>query len=192
MIPDNLKPFLNKVIIEFNLNSKLRLAHFLAQVDHESGGFKFLQENLNYSANGLLTVFKKYFDADSANEYAHKPQMIASRVYANRMGNGDELSQEGWKYHGRGYIQLTGKDNYQKFSTYCNVDFITNPDLLATLEYGMKSAGWFWMVNNLNPIADMGTDDSIVKNITRKINGGLNGIEDRLNKFAEYYQMAPN
>lgn len=188
MIPENIKSFFDKTIDEFQIITKLRKAHFLAQVSHESGDFRHTEENLNYSATGLMVTFPKYFpEKTGAIIYQRQPIAIASRVYANRMGNGDEGSREGWKYRGRGYIQLTGKENYQKFSDFTKIDFITNPDLLATPEYAMRSAGWFWKINGLNEIADQGTQDEIVKRITKRINGGLNGIEDRLTRFAEYY-----
>lgn len=188
MIPENLKLFFDKTAEEFQITSRLRRAHFLAQVAHESGNFKHIEENLNYSATGLMATFSKYFpDMSGALTYQRHPSAIASRVYANRMGNGDESSRDGWKYRGRGYIQLTGKNNYRKFSEYSKIDVVTNPDLLATPELAMRSAGWFWKTNGLNEIADQGTQDEIVKRITKIINGSYNGLEDRLNKFAEYY-----
>lgn len=190
MIPENIKPFLDKTISEFQLNTKLRLAHFLAQVAHESGNFTHLSENLNYSAKGLQTTFLKYFpDMATALTYEHKPEAIASRVYANRMGNGDEGTREGWKYRGKGYIQLTGKENYEAFEKYSGLQVVENPDLLLIPENAMRSAGWFWCkVKNLNPIADKGTDDKIVEMITKRINGGLNGIVERKQLFADFYK----
>ena len=122
--------------------------------------------------------------------YARHPEAIASRVYANRMGNGNEMSRDGWKYRGKGYLQITGRDNYQKLSDFFKIDFVTNQDLLLQPEYAMRSAGWFWDSHRLNQIADKGTQDEVVKEITKIINGGLTNIEDRLNRFAEFYQTS--
>lgn len=168
---------LNKVLPEYKVNTKLRLAHFLAQILHESGNLKYKSENLNYSAKALRSVFGKYFKTDEiANQYARKPEKIANRVYANRMGNGDEASGDGWKYRGRGLIQLTGKNNYKACGDSIKLDFIKDPDLLInTAEASVKAACWFWNKNNLNNFAD--NDD--VKSITKRINGGFNGLEDR-------------
>ena len=167
---------LNKVLPENDINTPLRVAHFLAQVIHESAHFKTNSENLNYSASALQSVFKKYFpNATIANEYARKPEKIANRVYANRMGNGDEASGDGWTFRGRGLIQLTGRNNYTACKTDMKIDIVKNPDLLLVPEYALKSACWFWNKNNLNQYADK--DD--VVSITKKVNGGLNGIESR-------------
>lgn len=168
---------LNKVLPEYKINTKLRLCHFLAQILHESGNLKYKSENLNYSAKALRSVFGKYFKTDEiANQYARKPEKIANRVYANRMGNGDEVSGDGWKYRGRGLIQLTAKNNYKACGDFIKLDLIKNPDLLInTAEVSVKAACWFWNKNNLNNFAD--TDD--IKTITKRINGGYNGLEDR-------------
>jgi predicted chitinase len=156
--------------------SKLRLAHFFSQVLHESGCMRFDMENLNYSAKALRAVFGKYFEtADQAEKYARQPEKIANRVYADRMGNGSESSGDGWKYRGRGLIQLTGKNNYQAFANWMDDDtIIENPDLVAS-EYAVHSAVFFWDRNNLNAIADQ--DD--VRKLTRRINGGDNGLAHR-------------
>ena len=168
---------LNKILPEYKINTKLRLCHFLAQILHESGNLKYKSENLNYSAKALRSVFPKYFKTDEiANQYARKPEKIANRVYANRMGNGDEASGDGWLRRGRGLIQLTGTDNYKACTKALNVDLMKNPDLIiSNAEICMKTACWFWNKNNLNILADK--DD--VKSITKRINGGYNGIEDR-------------
>lgn len=168
---------LNKILPEYKINTKLRLAHFLAQILHESGNLKYKSENLNYSAKALRSVFGKYFKTDEiANQYARKPEKIANRVYANRMGNGDEASGDGWLRRGRGLIQLTGTDNYKACTKALNVDLMKNPDLIiSNAEICMKTACWFWDKNNLNELADK--DD--IKNITKRINGGFNGLEDR-------------
>lgn len=159
------------------LNTKLRMCHFLAQIIHESGHFKFKSENLNYSANALRCVFCKYFKTDTiANEYARKPEKIANRVYANRMGNGDEASGDGWKYRGRGLIQLTGKCNYEACGKAIGLDLINNPDLLIECaDASVLAACWFWNSKKLNEYADK--DD--VLTITKRINGGTNGLEER-------------
>ena len=165
------------------VNTPLRLAHFFAQIDHESG-LKPISENLNYSAKGLRLVFSKYFKTDlEAKKYERKPREIANKVYANRMGNGDELSGDGWRYRGRGFIQLTGKDNYRAFSDYTNKpDYLTDPDMLLNEPDAMVCALWFWSKNKLNTYADK--DD--IYTITRRINGGLNGIEHRKELLKKY------
>lgn len=168
---------LNKVLPTYQINTKLRLCHFLAQIIHESGNLKYKSENLNYSAKALRSVFGKYFKTDEiANEYARKPEKIANRVYANRMGNGDEASGDGWLRRGRGLIQLTGTDNYKACSKALNIDLMKNPDLIVSnAEICVKTACWFWSSKKLNELAD--NDD--VKTITKRINGGLNGYDDR-------------
>lgn len=157
-------------------DSRQRLAHFFAQILHESGGLRFDMENLNYSADGLLKVFPKYFKTRAdADAYARQPQKIASRVYASRMGNGDEASGDGWKYRGRGLIQLTGKDNYITFATWVgDPRIVDDPDLVAS-EYAVHSAVFFWDSRQLNTLAD--SDD--VVGLTKKINGGTNGLAHR-------------
>jgi putative chitinase len=136
-----------------------------------------------------MRTFPKYFpEKTRAIIYQRQPIAIASRVYANRMGNGDENSREGWKYRGRGYIMGTGKEFYERFGKFANIDLVSDPDLLLQPELAMRAAGWFWDKHKLNLLADKGTDDEVVKAITKVVNGGLNGIEDRLNRFAEIYQ----
>lgn len=167
---------LNKVLPENGIDTPLRACHFLAQIIHESGHLKYNAENLNYSASALQSVFKKYFPNETiANEYARKPEKIANRVYANRMGNGSEASGDGWKYRGRGLIQLTGKNNYTSCGNDLGIDLVNNPDLLLVPEYALKSACWYWNKNKLNDYADK--DD--INTITRRINGGINGLADR-------------
>jgi putative chitinase len=180
-IPDTAK--------KFNINSNLRLAHFLAQCGHESGGFKATQENLNYSSKGLMGIFKKYFPtAQLAESYARQPEKIASRVYADRMGNNNESSKEGWKFRGRGYIQLTGKFNYDKFNQQVPEDIMANPDLVAT-KYPLMSAAFFFNSNNLWAICDKGADDAAVTAVTKRVNGGTIGLPDRIKHFKEYYNL---
>lgn len=171
------------VIEKFQINTPLRLAHFLAQCAHESGNFKLVQENLNYSAEGLQKVFKKYFPNEIlAKQYERKPNAIANRVYGNRMGNGNENSNEGSKFKGRGYIQLTGKDNYKAFDAVVPEDILANPELVAT-KYPLLSAAWFWNSRKLNTIADKGASDAEVTAITKLVNGGTHGLADRIAKF---------
>lgn len=164
-----------KVFKTYEINTPLRQAHFIAQVGHESGGFIFTKENLNYSADALLKVFPKYFNADSAASHARNPQMIANRVYSNRMGNGDVISNDGWNYRGRGLIQLTGKTNYTAFAKDIGIDLAKAPAYLETPEGAAMSAGWFWNKNKLNAKAD--ADD--IKGATKIINGGTHGLDDR-------------
>ncbi len=159
-----------------------RIAGFLAQTSHESGKYKFLIENLNYSDKGLLKTFPKYFDESNVMEYARKPEAIANRVYANRMGNGDEASGDGWRYCGRGLIQLTGKNNYQAFANSEQMNIEEVPDYLITYVGAVRSALWFWNKNNLNDTADAG--DLVM--MTKKINGGTHGLAERT---AEYKRI---
>jgi putative chitinase len=165
--------------------SALQLSHFLSQVAHESGNFKFKSENLNYSADGLVNIFGKYFNSATAQSYARQPEKIANKVYANRMGNGNEASGDGWKHRGRGYIQLTGKDNYTEFDKTVDDDILANPDLVAT-KYPLASALFFFDKNNLWSLmkdASLPTQTIICK----RVNGGTNGLEDRIKHFNEYF-----
>lgn len=170
----------------YKLN-KARAAHFFAQTAHESGGFKAFSENLNYGAKGLRGIFGKYFPTDGmAKNYERQPERIANRVYANRMGNGDEASGDGWKYRGRGALQLTGKSNYQAFADYISrPDVMTNPDLVAG-ELCFESALWFFDRNKLWSICDQGITDAAILALTRKINGGVHGIDDRKMKTKKF------
>lgn len=186
-IPDAVFAQIPSACAAFNINSPLRLAHFLAQCGHESGGFKAVSENLNYSADGLKKIFGKYFPGD-ASAYARNPEKIASKVYANRMGNGDEASKEGWKFRGRGYIQLTGKSNYEKFTKFIGEDCIANPDLVAT-KYPLASAAFFFDSNKLWSICDKGADDATVTAVTKRVNGGTIGLADRIKHFREFHSL---
>lgn len=173
-------PYLNKYMDAFGINTPLRIAHFLGQIAVESAQLTAWVENLNYSEQGLLNVFPKYFTRAIVKAYARKPQKIASRVYANRLGNGSELSGDGWKYRGRGIIQITGKSNYKAYGDYLvktgmNVDLLKNPELLETLPGLIKSGCWWWWSHGCNELADK---DSVIL-LTRKINGGSNGIAER-------------
>jgi putative chitinase len=191
-VPDRVIEQIPAVSEKFGVNTPLRLAHFLAQCGHESGGFRLTQENLNYSAKGLVGIFKKYFPTEAvALQYQRNPQKIANRVYASRMGNGDEASGEGFKFRGRGYIQLTGKSNYSAFDKTVEDDITANPDLVAT-KYPLLSAAWFWSKNGLNTIADGGSTDEVVTKATKRVNGGTIGLADRIKHFKEYHTLLIN
>jgi putative chitinase len=173
----------------FGITTSLRLAHFLAQCGHESGGFRAVSENLNYSAKGLLGIFRKYFtNVNLAMQYERKPEKIANRVYSSRMGNGNEASGEGYKFRGRGYIQLTGKDNYKAFDATVGEDILANPDLVAT-KYPLASAAFFFKRNNLWAICDRGASMDVVTAVTKRVNGGTIGLADRQKHFKEYYNL---
>jgi putative chitinase len=188
-IPDSVIAMIPEVASKFEINTPLRLAHFLAQCGHESGGFKLTKENLNYSAKGLNGIFKKYFPTlESAVPYERKPEKIANKVYGGRMGNGLEGSGEGWKFHGRGFIQLTGKENYTAFTKSIGEDCIANPDLVAS-KYALASAAWFFNKNGLHKMADGGANDTTVTSITKRVNGGTIGLPDRIKHFNEYYKL---
>ncbi len=188
-IPDAVIPLLKDVMAKFEINNPLRLAHFLAQCGHESGNFRVTRENLNYSAEGLTKIFPKYFpNIEVAMLFAKQPEKIANKVYANRMGNGDEASGEGFKFRGRGYIQLTGKQNYTMFGQAIGQDLNANPEKVA-VEYPLLSAAWFFHKNGLHKIADEGATDIIVTRITKRVNGGTIGLQDRIKHFKEYYDL---
>ena len=187
-VPDGVISQIPGIQAKFEINTPLRLAHFLAQCGHESGGFKLVKENLNYGAKGLLGIFPKYFNAETAALYERKPEKIANVVYASRMGNGDKTSGDGWKFHGRGFIQLTGHDNYKAFSAAINEDCVANPDLVAT-KYPLASAAWFFHKNGLHKIADEGATDAVVTKVTKRVNGGTIGLVDRIKHFKEYHTL---
>ena len=188
-IPDAVIAQIPDTAAKFELNTPLRLAHFLAQCGHESGGFRVVNENLNYSTQGLMGIFKKYFPTQSlAEQYQRKPEAIASKVYGGRMGNGPESTKEGFKFRGRGYIQLTGKDNYTAFGKAINEDLTVSPDKVAT-HYPLLSAAWFFTKNGLHKIADQGATDAVVTQVTKRVNGGTIGLADRIKHFKEYYHL---
>jgi putative chitinase len=185
-VPDSVIAQIPDTAARFNITTPLRLAHFLAQCGHESGGFN---ENLNYGAKGLRGIFPKYFPTDAlALQYERKPEKIANRVYSSRMGNGDEASGEGWKFRGRGYIQLTGKSNYASFDKTVEDDIVGNPDLVAT-KYPLASAAFFFNSNRLWAICDQGATDANVTAVTKRVNGGTIGLADRIKHFKEYYAL---
>jgi putative chitinase len=187
-IPDSVIAQIPDTAKKFGITTNLRLAHFLAQCGHESGGFKAVSENLNYSADGLVKIFGKYFNSTTAAGYARNPEKIASKVYASRMGNGNEASKEGFKFRGRGYIQLTGKENYTKFGKFIGEDIASNPDLVAT-KYPLASAAFFFNSNKLWAICDKGADTATVTAVTKRVNGGTIGLADRIKHFKEYYDL---
>ena len=194
-VPDTVIAQIPSIQEKFGVTNALRLAHFLAQAGHESGGFRVTQENLNYSAKGLVGIFKKYFkrpdgtvDEPKAAAYAKKPEKIANLVYGGRMGNGAEASGDGYKFRGRGYIQLTGKDNYTAFGKSIGVDMSVNPDSVAST-HALTSAAWFWSKNKLNEIADTGATDEVVTKITKRVNGGTIGLPDRIKHFKEFHTL---
>ena len=188
-IPDAVIAMIPAVAQKFQIDSALRLAHFLAQCGHESGGFRLTKENLNYSAKGLNGIFKKYFPTlESALPYERKPEKIANKVYGGRMGNGPESTGDGAKFCGRGYIQLTGKDNYTAFGKSIGEDVCANPQVVAE-KYALLSAAWFFNKNGLHKMADGGASDVVVTSITKRVNGGTIGLPDRIKHFKEYYHL---
>ena len=187
-IPDSVIAQIPDTAAKFGITTPLRLAHFLSQCGHESGGFKAVTENLNYSADGLKKIFPKYFPGNLNESYARNPQKIANKVYSSRMGNGDEASGEGFKFRGRGFIQLTGKSNYMSFDKTVDDDIIANPDLVAT-KYPLASAAFFFQKNNLWSICDQGATDQVVAAVTKRVNGGHIGLQDRLKHFKEYWEL---
>lgn len=170
------------------LTSAVRMAHFLAQCSHESGGFMRTVENLNYSANGLLKTFPKYFTQENFVSYARDPKRIGNRVYEGRMGNGDEASGDGYKYRGRGYIQLTGHDNYAAFGQFIGDNCLDRPELVAT-KYPLASAGWFFTKNNIWAICDSGINYASITAVTKKVNGGTHGLTERTALFNLYWGL---
>jgi putative chitinase len=185
-VPDTVIAQIPDVMTKFKIDTPLKLAHFLSQCGHESGGFRVVNENLNYSAKGLMGIFKKYFpDSTKAEAYQRKPEKIANVIYANRMGNGNEASGEGYKYRGRGYIQLTGKQNYTAFGKAIGEDIAANPDLVAT-KYPLLSAAWFF-TRCLPKCTD--ASDTAVTAVTKCVNGGTIGLEDRKKHFKEYFAL---
>ena len=177
-----------KAAMAFYKLTPYRAAHFFGQTGHETNSYKAFSENLNYSASGLSKIFGRYFPGNLEEEYARKPEKIASRVYGNRMGNGDEESKDGWKFRGRGALQLTGKNNYTAFSKYLDKpEILDNPDLVAN-EYAFESAMFFFEKNNLWSICDKGIDSNTITKLTKRINGGTNGLDHRKVLTLKYYE----
>lgn len=197
IIPDSVIGQIPETSEKFNINTPLRLSHFLSQCSHESGNFKSVSENLNYSVKRMLEIFKSDFDVNrdgliseseksKAKSIVGNPVAIGNFVYANQNGNGSESSGDGYRYRGRGYIQLTGKENYQKFDAFVNEDIVADPDLVAT-KYPLMSAAFFFNSNNLWKICDRGATNAVVRAVTLRVNGGYNGIDDRIQKFGLFY-----
>lgn len=172
------EPFI-KVAEQYEINTPERMAAFIAQIAHESMNLRATKENLNYSAQGLLKVFPKYFTPQSAASYARNPEKIANKVYANRMGNGPEESGDGWRYRGRGLIQLTGKENHTNFANDMGMTLDESLEYLDTPEGAMMSAGWFWNKRHLNDYADRGD----IKGISKRVNGGTIGLQERIDNY---------
>jgi putative chitinase len=187
-IPDEVIEELPLVIHKYSINTILRLSHFLGQCSHESGYFKRTVENLNYSAEGLLKTFSKYFNNSNVRKYARNPEKIASYVYGDRMGNGPEKTGDGYKFRGRGYLQCTGKETYRKLSDDIGEDFINYPELVAT-KYPLVSAAWFFNRRNLIVKSDKGSNNAVISEITLVINGGVNGLSERIKEFNKFFKI---
>lgn len=184
-IPDSIYDQLPLIIDKYHVNTTLRMTHFLAQCSHESIGFTDFEENLNYSYKRLLEIFPKYFPGTTGKSYARRPQKIANKVYGNRYGNGPESSGDGWKYRGRGCIQLTFKANYKSLAKDFGVDFVKTPDLVAT-EYSLVSAAWFFSKNKIWALCDTGAGIDSITKVTKAINGGTNNLDDRIEEFKKF------
>ena len=186
-VPDSVIADIPFIMEKYQINTPARLAHFLGQAGHESGNFKVVKENLNYSADRLKVIFPKYFKDKDTASYNRNPEKIANLVYGNRMGNGDEKSGEGYKYHGRGFIQLTGKDNYKSFGTSIGEDLVANPELVAT-KYSLISAAWFFSKNCLKK-SDAGVTKEAITAVTKSVNGGTIGLDDRIKHTLQFYKL---
>ena len=187
-LPPKVVGELDEVIKTYNISNPYRLSHFLAQCGHESNNFRAVYENLNYSEEGLLNIFPRYFDKNTAKLYARMPEKIANMVYGNRLGNGDKNTGQGWKFRGRGYIQLTGYVNYKSFGDYISKDLIANPDLVATT-YALSSAAWFFEKRKIWALCDKGISDLDIINVTKVVNGGKIGLADRISKTNIFYKL---
>lgn len=178
-------PF-QETFARFDISTPLRQAAFIGQCGHESGSFRFLEENLNYKAERLMAVWPSRFpDMETAEKYAHNPEKLANKIYSGRMGNGNEESGDGWKYHGRGLIQLTGKDAYTLCGDSLQADLMNHPELLLGQQYAALSAGWFWRKHGLNELAE----SKQYETMTKRINGGLTGQDDRLKRMEQALQV---
>lgn len=188
--PDgNFGPRTARAVMEYFKLTPFRAAHFLGQTAHETGGFTVFTENLNYSAAGLLSIFPRHFTQQQARDYQRQPERIANRAYRDRMGNGNEASGDGWRFRGRGALQLTGRSNYQLFSDFLkNPVIMQNPDLVAT-EFAFESAIFFFNRNNLWPLCDGGVDDKTITTVTRRVNGGTHGLQDRIERTKRFYEF---
>lgn len=187
-VPDAVIAQIPDTAAKFGITNVLRLAHLLGQCAHESGNFKAVRENLNYSANGLKKNFGKYFPGALNESYARNPEKIANRVYGNRMGNGDEASGDGFRFSGAGFIQLTGKNNFREFSKYIGEDCVANPELVA-IKYPLASAAFFFNSNKLWTLCDKGVDSASITKVTKRVNGGTHGLDDRIQKTTKFYNL---
>lgn len=187
-VPEAVINQLQAVVEKFEINTPLRMAHFLAQCSHESGNFSTVRENLNYSADGLKKIFPKKFQGKDVNQYARNPEKIGNLVYADRMGNGAETTGDGFRFRGRGYIQLTGKSNYEAFGKSINENVAADPESVAT-KYPLLSAAWFFKTRNINSVSDKGATTAVVTSVTKLVNGGTIGLDDRIKKFNEFYAL---
>jgi len=187
-LPESIYDQLPTIIDKYNANTILRMSHFLAQCAHESGDFTHFEENLNYSYKRLVEIFGKYFPGTTGQSYAGRPEKIANKVYGNRYGNGPEASGDGWKYRGRGCLQITFKGNYKLLSKDFGVDFIKTPELVAT-EYSLVSAAWFFNKNKIWAVCDTGPTADTVTDVTRVVNGGTNNLDARIKEFKKYWNI---
>lgn len=187
-IPDSVIAQIPEIITKFEINTTFRLAHFLGQAMHESGNFKVVNENLNYSSDRLMVIFPKYFKGKKVEDYNRNPEKIANLVYGNRMGNGSESTGEGYKFHGRGFIQLTGKDNYTSFGKSIGEDITSNPDLVST-KYALASAAWFFQNRKINATSDKGVTDAAITAVTKLVNGGTIGFDERKKNTLFIYSL---
>lgn len=186
LIPESVIQELPLIVEKFKINTPLRMAHFLAQCSHESGNFKVKFENLNYSSNRLKQVFPKYFPGTLSEQYAGNPEKIGSRVYGGRLGNGPEATKEGFKFRGRGFIQITGKQNYIDLGLALNEDLVKSPDLVST-KYPLTSAAWFFSKYCLKK-SDLGSNVDAITSVSKCVNGGTNGLQDRITKFGQFFK----
>jgi putative chitinase len=184
-IPDSIYTQLSDIPQLINV---FRISHFLGQCSHESTRFTRLTENLNYSAQGLLATFPRYFNSTTATEYARQPERIANRIYGSRMGNGPESSGDGWRHRGFGCLQVTGKENQQAFFRYIGLPTDSDPSLIAT-QYSLVSAAWFFSTNHLWDICDHGIDDTTITTLTKRINGGNLGLSERITETNRFYRL---
>jgi len=190
-LPESIYDQLPIIIDKYNINTALRMTHFLAQCAHESIDFTDFEENLNYSYKRLVEIFPKYLTGTTGKSYAGKPEKIANKVYGNRNGNGPQASGDGWRYRGRGCLQLTFKGNYSSLSKDLGIDFVKNPNLVAT-EYPLVSAAWFFNKNKIWPLCDAGSTPDEVKDVTKVVNGGTNNLEDRIKEFNKFWTILSN
>lgn len=188
-VPDTLLQQLPAILTQFGIDGPFRLSHLLGQAKHESAGFVAVRENLNYSGTALWSLFHSHFSSlDEAVSYARQPEKIANRIYSNRMGNSDEASGDGWNYKGRGYLQTTGKSNYTALGKFLGVDLLSNPDLVAT-DYPLSSAAFFFSSHNLWSICDKGIGTDTITAITKAVNGGILGLQERTAYTQDFYHI---